>query len=99
MKITFRMKVFACMVLLMLIVSITFSLTTQLYAGELVDQFRKERIDANYLKAMPEDQIEIFISYFIDNMKLGTLLNVTHGVRLLFLLPSGYSSAFGYQGC
>ncbi|MEK3780476.1 sensor histidine kinase [Paenibacillus sp. FSL R5-0810] len=98
MKITFRMKVFACMVLLMLIVSITFSLTTQLYAGELVDQFRKERIDANYLKAMPEDQIEIFISYFIDNMKLGTLLNVTHGVRLLFFITIGLLFSFWISG-
>ena len=98
MKITFRMKVFACMVLLMLIVSITFSLTTQLYAGELVDQFRKERIDANYLKAMPEDQIEIFISYFIDNMKLDTLLNVTHGVRLLFFITIGLLFSFWISG-
>ncbi|EHB66619.1 sensor histidine kinase [Paenibacillus lactis] len=98
MKITFRMKVFACMVLLMIIVSITFSLTTQLYAGELVDQFRKERIDANYLKAMPEDQIEIFISYFIDNMKLDTLLNVTHGVRLLFFISIGLLFSFWISG-
>lgn len=98
MKITFRMKVFACMVLLMIIVSITFSLTTQLYAGELVDQFRKERIDANYLKAMPEDQIEIFISYFIDNMKLDTLLNVTHGVRLLFFITIGLLFSFWISG-
>ncbi|CAM3838202.1 MULTISPECIES: sensor histidine kinase [Paenibacillus] len=98
MKITFRMKVFAFMVLLMIIVSITFSLTTQLYAGELVDQFRKERIDANYLKAMPEDQIEIFISYFIDNMKLDTLLNVTHGVRLLFFITIGLLFSFWISG-
>ncbi|MFE1218524.1 sensor histidine kinase [Paenibacillus lactis] len=92
------MKVFAFMVLLMIIVSITFSLTTQLYAGELVDQFRKERIDANYLKAMPEDQIEIFISYFIDNMKLDTLLNVTHGVRLLFFITIGLLFSFWISG-
>ena len=98
MKITFRMKVFAFMVLLMIIVSITFSLTTQLYAGELVDQFQKERIDANYLKAMPEDQIEIFISYFIDNMKLDTLLNVTHGVRLLFFITIGLLFSFWISG-
>jgi two-component system, OmpR family, sensor histidine kinase BaeS len=98
MKMTFRMKVFAWMVLLMLIVSITFSLTTQLYTGELIDQFQREYIDANYLKVMPEDQIEIFISYFLDNMQLDALLNVTHGVRLLFFIAIGLLFSFWISG-
>jgi two-component system sensor histidine kinase BaeS len=98
MKMTFRMKVFACMVLLMLIVSITFSLTTQMYTSELINQFQRDQIDANYLKATPEEQIEIFQSYFLDHMKLDALLNVTHGVRLFFFVAIGLLLSFWISG-
>ncbi|TDF94824.1 sensor histidine kinase [Paenibacillus piri] len=98
MKMTVRMKIFAYMVLLVLIVSITFSLTTQVYTGSLIDQFQREQIDANYLSATPEEQIEIFKSYFLDNMRLNALLNVTHGVRLFFFVTIGLLFSFWISG-
>ena len=98
MKMTFRIKIFACMVLLILIVSITFSLTTQIYTGELINQFQNEQIDANYLTATPEEQIEIFKSYFLDNMQLDGLLNATHGIRLFFFVAVGLLFSFWVSG-
>ncbi|OXM83018.1 sensor histidine kinase [Paenibacillus rigui] len=98
MKMTVRMKIFASMGLLVLIVSITFSLTTQVYTSSLMDQFQKEQINANYLSATPEEQIEIFKSYFLDNMRLDTLLQVTHGVRLLFFVTIGLLFSFWISG-
>lgn len=99
MKMTVRMKMFACMGLIVFIVSITFSLTTQVYTSGLIDQFQREQINANYLSASPEEQFEIFKSYILDNMQLNELLNVTHGVRLFFLLRLGCSSVIGCRGC
>ncbi|SFJ83092.1 two-component system, OmpR family, sensor histidine kinase BaeS [Paenibacillus sp. UNC496MF] len=98
MTLTVRMKIFACMVLLVLIVSITFSLTTQVYTGSLIEQFQREQIDANYLSATPEGQLEIFKSYFLDNMRLNALLNVTHGVRLFFFVTIGLFFSFWISG-
>lgn len=98
MKITVRMKIFASMGLLVLIVSITFSLTTQDYTGDLIDQFQREQIDANYLSAKPQEQIEIFKSYILDNMRLNVLLKVTHGVRLFFFVAIGLFFSFWISG-
>ncbi|MDF2652771.1 MAG: integral rane sensor signal transduction histidine kinase [Paenibacillus sp.] len=98
MTLTVRMKIFACMGLLVLIVSITFSLTTQVYSSNLIDQFQREQIDAHYLSATPEEQIEIFKSYFLDNMRLDALLNVTHGVRLFFFVAIGLIFSFWISG-
>ncbi|WP_051251450.1 sensor histidine kinase [Paenibacillus harenae] len=98
MKMTVRMKIFAHMGLLVLIVSIIFSLTTKVYTGGLIDQFQREQIDANYLSATPEEQIEIFKSYFLDNMRLSALLNVTHGVRLFFFVAIGLLFSFWISG-
>jgi two-component system sensor histidine kinase BaeS len=92
------MKVFFCMVFLMFIVSITFSLTTQVYTEELIDQFQREKIDANYLKATPKAQIEIFKSYFLENMQMNALLNVTQGVRLFFFVVIGLLLSFWISG-
>jgi two-component system, OmpR family, sensor histidine kinase BaeS len=98
MKMTVRMKIFACMGLLVLIVSITFSLTTQVYTGGLIDKFQREHIDTRYLSATPEEQIEIFKSYFLDNVQLNALLNVTHGVRLFFFVTIGLIFSFWISG-
>ncbi|SDM75339.1 two-component system, OmpR family, sensor histidine kinase BaeS [Fictibacillus solisalsi] len=92
------MKVFASMVLLMLIVSITFSLTTQIHTAKLIDQFQRKQIDADYLRATPEEQIEIFKTYFLDNMQMDVLLNVTHGVRLFFFIAIGLLFSFWISG-
>jgi len=89
MKMTVRMKLFAYMGLLVFIVSITFSVTTQVYTSGLIDQFQREQVYSNYLSAPPEEQIEIFKSYFIDNTRLNALLKVTHGVRLFFFVAIG----------
>lgn len=98
MKMTVRMKMFACMGLIVFIVSITFSLTTQVYTSGLIDQFQREQIDANYLSASPEEQIEIFKSYILDNMQLNELLNVTHGVRLFFFVVIGLFFSYWMSG-
>ncbi|MGW8821414.1 sensor histidine kinase [Paenibacillus lautus] len=98
MKMTVRMKMFVCMGLIVFIVSITFSLTTQVYTSGLIDQFQRERIDANYLSASPEEQIEIFKSYILDNMQLNELLNVTHGVRLFFFVAIGLFFSYWMSG-
>lgn len=98
MKMTVRMKMFACMGLIVFIVSITFSLTTQFYTSGLIDQFQREQIDANYLSASPEEQIEIFKSYILDNMQLNELLNVTHGVRLFFFVAIGLFFSYWMSG-
>ncbi|MFK7696612.1 sensor histidine kinase [Paenibacillus sp. HJGM_3] len=98
MKMTVRMKLFACMGLLVGIVSLTFALTTQIYSSSLIDQFERERIDAHYLSATPEEQIEIFKSYFLDNMQLKALLNVTHGVRLFFFVAIGMIFSYWLSG-
>ncbi|QOT12164.1 HAMP domain-containing histidine kinase [Paenibacillus sp. JNUCC32] len=95
---TVRMKMFACMGLIVFIVSITFSLTTQVYTSGLIDQFQREQIDANYLSASPEEQIEIFKSYILDNMQLNELLNVTHGVRLFFFVAIGLFFSYWMSG-
>lgn len=98
MKMTVRMKMFVCMGLIVFIVSITFSLTTQVYTSGLIDQFQREQIDANYLSASPEEQIEIFKSYILDNMQLNELLNVTHGVRLFFFVAIGLFFSYWMSG-
>ncbi|ETT66821.1 sensor histidine kinase [Paenibacillus sp. FSL H8-457] len=98
MKMTVRMKMFACMGLIVFIVSITFSLTTQVYTSGLIDQFQREQIDANYLSASPEEKIEIFKSYILDNMQLNELLNVTHGVRLFFFVAIGLFFSYWMSG-
>ncbi len=98
MKMTVRMKMFACMGLIVFIVSITFSLTTQVYTSGLIDQFQREQIDADYLSASPEEQIEIFKSYILDNMQLNELLNVTHGVRLFFFVAIGLFFSYWMSG-
>lgn len=98
MKMTVRMKIFACMGLLVLIVSITFSLTTQMYTAGLIDQFQREQIDADYLSATPEEQLEIFKSYFLDKTRLDELLQVTNGVRLSFFVAIGLFFSFWISG-
>ncbi|MBW5445766.1 HAMP domain-containing protein [Cohnella sp. CFH 77786] len=98
MKLTVRMKIFACMGLLVLIVSMTFALTTQVYSSNLIDQFQREHIDARYLSAEPEEQIEMFKSFFLDNMRANALLNVTHGVRLFSFIAIGLVFSFWISG-
>lgn len=98
MKMTVRMKIFACMGLLVFIVSITFSLTTRVYTGSLIDQFQREQLDAHYLNATPKEQIEIFKSYILDNMSLNELITVTHGVRLFFFITIGLFFSFWISG-
>ncbi|MED4582848.1 ATP-binding protein [Brevibacillus choshinensis] len=91
MKMTVRMKIFA-MGLLLLIVGNAISLTTQVYTGGLFDQFQREQIDANYLSATPEEQIEILKSYFLDKMELNVLL------RASFFVTIGLSFSFWISG-
>ncbi|MDF2958597.1 MAG: integral rane sensor signal transduction histidine kinase [Paenibacillus sp.] len=98
MKMTVRMKIFAYMVLLVLIISFTFSLTTQVYTADLIDQFQREQINADYLSAAPEEQFEIFKSYFLGNTRLDALLQVTHGARLLFFGAIGLTFSFWLSG-
>lgn len=98
MKMTVRMKIFAYMVLLVLIISFTFSLTTQVYTADLIDQFQREQINAGYLSAAPEEQFEIFKSYFLGNTRLDALLQVTHGARLLFFGAIGLIFSFWLSG-
>lgn len=98
MKMTVRMKIFAYMVLLVLIISFTFSLTTQVYTADLIDQFQREQINADYLSAAPEEQFEIFKSYFLGNTRLDALLQVTHGARLLFFGAIGLIFSFWLSG-
>ncbi|MCZ8515300.1 HAMP domain-containing protein [Paenibacillus filicis] len=50
------------------------------------------------MSATPEEQIEIFKSYFIDNMRLNVLLKVTHGVRLFFFVTIGLFFSFWISG-
>ncbi|MCQ6563382.1 sensor histidine kinase [Paenibacillus mendelii] len=92
------MKIFAYMVLLVLIISFTFSLTTQVYTADLIDQFQREQIHADYLSAAPEEQFEIFKSYFLGNTRLDALLQVTHGARLLFFGAIGLIFSFWLSG-
>lgn len=98
MKMTVRMKIFAYMVLLVFIISFTFSLTTQVYTADLIDQFQREQINADYLSAAPEEQFEIFKSYFLGNTRLDALLQVTHGARLLFFGAIGLIFSFWLSG-
>ncbi|WP_240421162.1 sensor histidine kinase [Paenibacillus periandrae] len=98
MKMTVRMKIFAYMVLLVLIISFTFSLTTQVYTADLIDQFQREQINADYLSAAPEEQFEIFKSYFLGNTRLDALLQATHGARLLFFGAIGLIFSFWLSG-
>ncbi|WP_255570271.1 cell wall metabolism sensor histidine kinase WalK [Cohnella sp. CFH 77786] len=84
--------------LLVLIVSMTFALTTQVYSSNLIDQFQREHIDARYLSAEPEEQIEMFKSFFLDNMRANALLNVTHGVRLFSFIAIGLVFSFWISG-
>ncbi|WP_276355728.1 sensor histidine kinase [Cohnella caldifontis] len=92
------MKTFAGMGLLVLIVSITFSLTTQSYTSSLIDEFQREHLDARYLSAAPEEQFEIFKSYFLDHTRANALLSVTHGVRLSFFVAIGLIYSFWISG-
>ncbi|MBB3128362.1 two-component system sensor histidine kinase BaeS [Paenibacillus rhizosphaerae] len=98
MKMTVRMKIFACMGLIVFIVSITFSLTTRAYTGGLIDQFQRHHMDAGYLSATPEEQMEIFKSYILNHMQLSALLKVTHGVRLFFFIAIGLFFSFWISG-
>ncbi|MFD0617735.1 sensor histidine kinase [Paenibacillus sp. GCM10027629] len=98
MKMTVRMKIFAYMVLLVLIVSFTFSLTTQVYTADLIDQFQREQIYTDYLSSAPKEQFEIFKSYFLGNTRLDALLQVTHGMRLLFFGAIGLIFSFWLSG-
>ncbi|MBO9599306.1 MAG: HAMP domain-containing histidine kinase [Cohnella sp.] len=98
MNMSVRMKIFAGMGLLVLIVSITFSLTTQSYTSGLFDRFQKEHIDAAYLSAAPEEQFEMFKSYFLDRTSANALLSVTHGVRLFFFVAIGLAYSFWISG-
>ncbi|CAG7658696.1 sensor histidine kinase [Paenibacillus allorhizosphaerae] len=98
MKMTVRMKIFTYMVLLVLIISFTFSLTTQVYTADLFDQFQREQINADYLSAAPEEQFEIFKSFFLGNTRLEALLQVTHGARLLFFVAIGLLFSFWLSG-
>lgn len=98
MKMTVRMKIFAYMGLIVLIVSFTFSLTTQVYMRNLIDQFQKEQIDADNLRAAPAEQVEIFKAYLLDRTRLNTLLSVTNGVRLFFFVVLGLFFSFWISG-
>ncbi|MCQ6557278.1 sensor histidine kinase [Paenibacillus mendelii] len=98
MKMTVRMKIFAYMGLIVLIVSFTFSLTTQVYMSNLIDQFQREQIDADNLRATPAEQVEIFKAYFLDHTRLNTLLSVTNGVRLFFFVVLGLFFSFWISG-
>ncbi|WP_152394257.1 sensor histidine kinase [Paenibacillus guangzhouensis] len=98
MKMTVRMKIFAYMVLLVLIISFTFSLTTQVYTADLIDQFQREQIYTDYLSSAPEEQFEIFKSYFLGNTRLDALLQATHGMRLLFFGAIGLIFSFWLSG-
>lgn len=98
MNMSVRMKIFVGMGLLVLIVSITFSLTTQSYTSSLFEQFEKERIDARYLSATPEEQFATLKSYFLENTRANALLSVTHGVRLFFFVAIGLAYSFWISG-
>ncbi len=98
MSMSVRMKIFVGMGLLVLIVSITFSLTTQSYTSGLFEQFQKEHLDARYRSAAPEEQFEMFKSYFLDNTRANALLSVTHGVRLFFFVAIGLAYSFWISG-
>jgi len=98
MKMTVRMKIFACMGLFVLIVSISFSLTTQMYTASLIDQFQREHIDADYLSATPEEQVELILSYINDKTRLDELLQVTNGLRLSFFVAIGLIFSFWISG-
>jgi two-component system sensor histidine kinase BaeS len=63
---TVRQKIFAYMGLLVLIVSVSHALTTQFFTNISYEQFQKEKIDAHYLNAPAEEQIEILKSYVTD---------------------------------
>ncbi|WP_159887544.1 sensor histidine kinase [Paenibacillus puerhi] len=98
MKMTVRMKIFAYMVLLVFLISFTFSLTTQVYTAGLIDRFQREQLHADYLSAAPEEQFEIFKSFFIGNTRLEALLQVTHGARLLFFVAIGLIFSYWLSG-
>jgi two-component system sensor histidine kinase BaeS len=92
------MKIFAYMALLVLIVSFTFSLTTQIYMSNLIDQFQREQINADYLRATPTEQIEIFKGYFLDRTQLSALISVTNGARFFFFIVLGLFFSFWISG-
>lgn len=98
MKLTVRMKIFAYMGLLVLIVSFTFSWTTQTYMGNLIDQFQREQMDADYLRATPTEQIEIFKAYFLDHTQINALISVTDGTRFSFFVVLGLLFSFWISG-
>jgi Signal transduction histidine kinase len=98
MNLSVRMRIFIGMVLLVLIVSITFSLTTQSYISSLFDQFEKEHIDSLYWNAAPEEQFEMFKSYFLEHTRADALLGVTNGVRLFFFVVIGLAYSFWISG-
>ncbi|WP_281365191.1 sensor histidine kinase [Paenibacillus foliorum] len=50
------------------------------------------------MSAAPEEQFEIFKSYFLGNTRLDALLQVTHGARLLFFGAIGLIFSFWLSG-
>ncbi|HZG17511.1 MAG TPA: ATP-binding protein [Candidatus Bathyarchaeia archaeon] len=92
MKMTVRMKIFAYMGLVMLIMSIATSLFTLGYTGGLFDKFQSEQIDANYLSASPDEQIEIFKSFFLDEMRKNVL------IKVFFFVTIGFFFSFWISG-
>lgn len=98
MKLSVRVKIFAYMGLLVLIVSFTFSFTTQIYMSNLINRFQKEQMDADYLRATPTEQIEIFKAYFLDHTQLNVLISVTNGARFIFFIVLGLFFSFWISG-
>ena len=69
MTLTVRQKIFICMGLLVLILGGSHAVTNLVYMESLFDQFRNEEIDAAFLNAPPEEQIEILKTYVVGKME------------------------------
>jgi len=61
--------VFVCMGLLVLILGGSHAVTNLVYMESLFDQFRNEEINAVFLNAPPEEQIEILKTYVTAKME------------------------------
>ncbi|MBO9609341.1 MAG: HAMP domain-containing histidine kinase [Paenibacillaceae bacterium] len=89
---TVRQKIFLYMGLLVLIVSISHAIPTQVYTGYLFDRFQREELDPGYLNASPQEQLEMVKTYVLDNSRpIGI-------IKLCFFVVVGLLFSFWMSG-
>lgn len=89
---TVRQKVFLYMGLLVLIISISHAVPTQVYTGYLFDRFQREELGPDYLNASPGEQLEMVKTYVLDKTRpIGI-------IKLCFFVAVGLLFSFWMSG-